>query len=259
MEPDTLLRLQDLCVSYGDKECVKNVSLELKRGEIFVIAGESGSGKSTILKAVQGTLGMAGRVNGGSIFFCGRDITHIDERERRGLSGTEISMIFQNPGASFCPIRTIGDQIYEAARAHNDWSDEGFTARAVPIMKSINLEEGVLSEYPFRLSGGMGQRAGILAAMILSPKLLLADEPTSALDTVTQVSVVKELMALRDRLGISILMVTHHMGIAFHMADYILIMRRGEMVEWGTREEIFNAPKKGYTMELIASVPRMEV
>ena len=137
--------------------------------------------------------------------------------------------------------------------------DEEFTARAVPIMKSINLEEGVLSEYPFRLSGGMGQRAGILAAMILSPKLLLADEPTSALDTVTQVSVVKELMALRDRLGISILMVTHHMGIAFHMADYILIMRRGEMVEWGTREEIFNAPKKGYTMELIASVPRMEV
>lgn len=256
---DTLLRLQNLCVSYGDKECVKNVSFDLKRGEIFVIAGESGSGKSTILKAVQGTLGMAGRVSGGSICFEGRDITKVDEGERRALSGTQISMIFQNPGASFCPIRPVGDQIYEAVRAHKDWSYEEFTAKAVPIMKNINLEEGVLSEYPFRLSGGMGQRAGILAAMILSPKLLLADEPTSALDTVTQVSVVKELMALRERHGISILMVTHHMGIAFHMADHILIMRRGEMVEWGTRDEIFHSPGKGYTMELISSVPRIEV
>lgn len=256
---DSLLRLQGLCVSYGEKQSVRDVSFELNRGEIFVIAGESGSGKSTILKAVQGTLGSGGKVTGGAIFFRGQDITDFDERKRRALSGTQISMIFQNAGASFCPIRTIGEQIYEAVHAHMDWSYEEFTAKALPIMKSINLDEAVLAEYPFRLSGGMGQRAGILAAMILSPKLLLADELTSALDTVTQVSVVKELMGLRARYGISIIMVTHNMGIAFHMADYILVMRRGEMVEWGTRDEIFYAPKESYTRELIAAVPRMAV
>lgn len=252
-----ILTVEDLVVVYGKKRVVYDVSFSVKRGEILVIAGESGSGKSTILKAIGGLLGKGGAIYDGQIFFDGKEITVLSDGQRRRLSGEAIGFIFQNAGASFCPIRTIGDQIFEAVKAHRDWSKEEFRARAVDLMQKINLAPEVLDEYPFRLSGGMAQRAGILAATILEPKLLLADEPTSALDAVTQVSVVKELLKLRERLGVSIVMVTHHMGVAWRMADRVLIMRKGQAVEFGTREQIFNEPHEPYTQELIRAVPRL--
>ena len=252
-----ILTVEDLVVVYGKKRVVHDVSFSVKRGEILVIAGESGSGKSTILKAIGGLLGKGGAIYDGQIFFDGKEITVLSDGQRRKLSGEAIGFIFQNVGASFCPIRTIGEQIFEAVKAHRDWSKEEFRARAVDLMQKINLAPEVLDEYPFRLSGGMAQRAGILAATILEPKLLLADEPTSALDAVTQVSVVKELLKLRERLGVSIVMVTHHMGVAWRMADRILIMRKGQAVEFGTREQIFNEPHEPYTQELIRAVPRL--
>ena len=255
MEP--LLKARNLSVSYGKKQVLRQVSFDLEQGKILVIAGESGSGKSTVLKAIQGLLGNGGNITEGQIFLHGRDIAHISDGERRKLAGESMAMIFQNAGASFCPIRTIGSQIYESVRAHKEWSPQEFRRRANIIMEHIHLPESVLDEYPFRLSGGMGQRAGILAAMILEPELLLADEPTSALDTVTQVSVVKELMGLRQRQGISIAMVTHHMGVAWYMADRILVMRQGETVEFGTKEQIFRHPKESYTKELIQAVPQL--
>ena len=259
MEDTSLLSVEDLSVSYGKKTVVQSVSFCLRQGEILVIVGESGSGKSTVLKAVQGLLGAGGKIIGGNVLLNGQDISHISREQRRELAGSSMAMIFQNAGASFCPVRTVGDQIYECVREHRDWSREEFYKRAGAIMDHIHLPGSVLDEYPFRLSGGMGQRAGILAAMILEPALLLADEPTSALDTVTQVSVVRELMELRRRRGISILMVTHNMGIAWHMADCVLVMRNGAMVEYGTKEEIFHHPQEAYTRELIESVPRLEV
>lgn len=248
-----------MSVSYGGKEVIHDISFSLHRGEILAIVGESGSGKSTLLKAVQGILGRGGRVSRGEIFLEGREISRLDAGGRRELAGEKLAMIFQNASASFCPIRTVGDQIYESVRERKDWSREEFRRRAEEIMGHIHLDEAVLDEYPFRLSGGMGQRAGILAAMILSPQILLADEPTSALDSVTQVSVVKELMGLRERQGLSIVMVTHHMGVAYYMADAVLIMRKGEMVEYGVKEDIFFQPRQAYTKELIAAVPRMGV
>ena len=196
-------------------------------------------------------LGKGGAIFDGQIFFDGREITFLSDGQRRKISGDSIGMIFQNAGASFCPIRTIGEQIFESVRAHRDWNKKFFRERAFELMQKINLAPEVLDEYPFRLSGGMAQRAGILAATILEPKLLLADEPTSALDVVTQISVVKELLKLRERLGVSIVMVTHHMGVARRMADKILIMRHGQPVEFGTREQIFNEPQEIYTQELI--------
>ena len=258
MEP--LLKLRRLSVSYGGKPILRQISFDLLQGEILVIAGESGSGKSTVLKAIQGILGNGGAITEGQIFLHGRDITHIGASERRKLAGESMAMIFQNAGASFCPIRTVGNQIYESVREHTGkgWGLQEFRERAKHIMEHIQLPESVLDEYPFRLSGGMGQRAGILAAMILEPELLLADEPTSALDAVTQVSVVKELMGLRQRQGVSIAMVTHHMGVAWYMADHILIMRKGEPVEFGTKEQIFRHPKEAYTKELIQAVPRFD-
>ena len=246
-----ILTVEDLVVAYGKKRIVHDVNFSVKRGEILIIAGESGSGKSTILKAIGGLLGKGGAIIDGQIFFDGKEITVLSDGQRRKLSGDAIGFIFQNAGASFCPIRTIGEQIFESVKAHRDWTAEEFRVRAIELMTKINLAPEALDEYPFRLSGGMAQRAGILAATILEPKLLLADEPTSALDVVTQVGVVKELLNLRERLGISIILVTHDLRIARRMADKILIMRQGTAVEFGTREQIFNAPQEIYTQELL--------
>ena len=252
------LSVRNLSIAYNNKTAVNNINFELNRGEILAIVGESGSGKSTILKAVNGLLGRNGKISTGQIIFNDRDITIIDDNERRKLSGESIAMIFQNAGASFCPIRTIGEQIYESVQEHKNWTHSEFVGRATNIMRNINLDEGVLNEYPFRLSGGMGQRAGILSAMILEPHLLLADEPTSALDTVTQVSVVKELLKLRRQNNLSIVIVTHHMGVAYYMADKVLIMRKGQAVEFGIKQQIFESPKEIYTQELIKAVPKFE-
>ena len=226
---DKLLTVEELAVAYGGKEILRGVNFSVRRGEILIIAGESGSGKSTILKAIGGLLGKGGAIVGGKIFFDGQDITHLSDGQRRKISGEMIGFIFQNAGASFCPIRTIGDQIFEAVRAHRDWDKKFFRERAIEFMTKINLDPATLDEYPFRLSGGMAQRAGILAATILEPKLLLADEPTSALDVVTQIGVVKELLNLRGRLKISIVLVTHDLRIARRIADRILTVRHGEI------------------------------
>lgn len=246
-----LLTVEDLVVAYGKKRIVHCVNFFVKRGEILIIAGESGSGKSTILKAIGGLLGKGGAIIDGQIFFDGKEITFLSEGQRRELSGAEIGFIFQNVGASFCPIRTIGEQIFESVKAHHDCDKKFFRERAIELMQKINLKPEVLDEYPFRLSGGMAQRAGILAATILEPKLLLADEPTSALDVVNQIGVVKELLNLRERQKISIVLVTHDLRIAKRMADKILIMKNGRQVEFGTRQQIFNEPQEIYTRELL--------
>ena len=255
MSDTPLLAVRNLAISYGEKQAVRGVNFCLHRGEILVLAGESGSGKSTILRAVMGILD-AGRC-AGEILWEGTDVLQLAKDARRNLAGEEIAMVFQNAGASFCPVRTIGSQLYESVRAHRAWSYAEFRERAEALMVQMQLPRAVLDAYPFRLSGGMAQRAGIAAAMLLQPKLILADEPTSALDALTQVRVAKELMALRRRTGVAMLLVTHHMGLAYYMADRILVLRRGETVEQGTREDIFRHPKEAYTKELVAAVPRL--
>ena len=255
MSDTPLLAVRNLTVSYGEKQAVRGVNFCLHRGEILVLAGESGSGKSTILRAVMGILDAG--VCEGEILWEGMNVLQLSKDARRKLAGEEIAMVFQNAGASFCPVRTIGSQLYESVCAHRAWSYDEFRERAEALMAQMQLPRMVLDGYPFRLSGGMAQRAGIAAAMLLQPKLILADEPTSALDALTQVRVAKELMALRRRTGVAMLLVTHHMGLAYYMADRILVLRRGETVEQGAREEIFRHPKEAYTKELIAAVPRL--
>ena len=255
MSDTPLLAVRNLAVSYGEKQAVRGVNFCLHRGEILVLAGESGSGKSTILRAVMGILDAG--FCAGEILWEGTDVLQLAKDARRNLAGEEIAMVFQNAGASFCPVRTIGSQLYESVCAHKAWSYDEFRERAEALMAQMQLPRAVLDEYPFRLSGGMAQRAGIAAAMLLQPKLILADEPTSALDALTQVRVAKELMALRRRTGVAMLLVTHHMGLAYYMADRILVLRRGETVEQGTREDILRHPKEAYTKELIAAVPRL--
>jgi len=218
-----ILSVKNLSISYGEKNIVKNINFDLNSGEILAIVGESGSGKSTILKAIAGILDDKAKITG-EIFFEGREIIKIDENERKKLAGESISMIFQNSAASFCPILTIGEQIYESVKSHKNCSYGEFLIKARKIITNINLDESILNEYPFKLSGGMAQRAGILAAMILEPKLILADEPTSALDTVTQFKVVKELLKINSIYKNSIIIVTHNLKLAKYMTDKIFVM-----------------------------------
>lgn len=249
-----ILSVNNLSIEYNKKIVVKDINFDLPNGKILAIVGESGSGKSTILKAIAGLLPFSGKISSGEIFYNGKDITFLSDIERRKLAGSSIGMIFQNATDSFCPIRNVGDQIYEAVKEHKKCSYDEFLENAKKIMKKINLDESVLEQYPFKLSGGMGQRVGILSAMILNPKLLLADEPTSALDIVTQLSVVEELMNLRKENNLSIVIVTHHLGVAYYMADYVLVMKKGCQIEFGTKEDVFYSPKKDYTRELIEAV-----
>lgn len=214
----SLLTVENLTVAIGGRKILRGVNFTVERGEILVVVGESGSGKSTLLKAIDGLL--TGATVGGKIFFDGRDITH------QKPAGSAIGMIFQNAAASFCPVRTIGAQIFEAVRAHRDWDEKFFRARAAELMAKINLDVATLDEYPFRLSGGMAQRAGILAATILQPKLLLADEPTSALDALTAAGVVNELLNLRLSQNLSIVLVTHDEHLARRLADKILTLEK---------------------------------
>lgn len=220
---NNILNVKNLSISYNEKNIVKNINFDLKSGEILAIVGESGSGKSTILKAIAGILDENAKING-EIYFEGQEIVKLEEKERKKLAGESISVIFQNSAASFCPILTIGAQIYESVKSHKNCSYDEFLMRAKKIIKNINLDESILNEYPFRLSGGMAQRAGILAAMILEPKLILADEPTSALDTVTQFKVVKELLKIREVYQNSIIIVTHNLKLAKYMTDKIFVM-----------------------------------
>lgn len=245
----SLLELKDVSISFGGKGAVKHVNLSLAAGKTLAVVGASGSGKSTLLNAVQGILPHSAQTEG-EILFDGKPLS----RERAGiLAGREITMIFQNAAASFCPTRTVGSQLKELAAAHTSWTQEEFLLRVHTLLEKLALPPRVLEQYPFELSGGMGQRAGLLSAMLLSPRLLLADEPTSALDKVTRRRAVMELKSIVQMQGTAMLLVTHHIGVAAYLADQILVMKDGKAVEQGTADEILSRPQSAYTRQLVQS------
>ncbi len=257
-----IIRYEDVTISYNGREAVKNISFSVKQGEILGIVGESGSGKSTLIKAAMGLLGSAGLVTVGDIFYDGKDLPDLSEAELRKINGSEIAMIFQAAGASFCPIRTVGDQLYESMTEHGRISYDEFYSKTTGILCKIGFTEDdakrVIKSYPFELSGGMQQRVGIAAAMIMDPKLLLADEPTSALDVYVQRQVVEEMLLIRETYGTSIIIVTHNIGVVGAMADKVLVMKNGEAVEYGETAQILNDPREEYTKKLMAAVPRLK-
>ena len=254
-----ILRYEHVNISYSGTRVVRDISFSLKEGEILGIAGESGSGKSTLIRAAMGLLGRNGLVTGGDILFKGMNLTDLSERKRREINGPEIGMIFQNAGASFCPVRTLEDQLYESLNEHERVSRPEFRKRAEELLFRIGLEDpgGVLKRYPFELSGGMQQRFGIAAAILLKPCVLLADEPTSALDVSVQKQVVEVMRKVRDDFGTSIILVTHNIGVIGALADRVLVMKDGEMVEYGEKEQVLKAPREPYTRRLMAAVPRL--
>ena len=234
-----MLQLKNVTVSYKNVPTVQNFNLDMKQGQIVSLVGESGSGKTTVIRAVLGLLAGGGVVSGGSITFEGKDLLSYNREEWRNLRGSEISMIFQDSGAMMNPTRKVGDVFVEYLRTHEKISKKDAWAKA----------------YPFQLSGGMRQRVGIAMGMSYQPKLLLADEPTSALDVTTQAQIVRQMMELRDDYGTSIIVVTHNLGIAAYMSDYIVVMKDGKMEDQGTREYILHETRNAYTRSLLGAVP----
>lgn len=254
-----LLDMQHVEISYNGKAVVHDVSLQLEPGEILGVVGESGSGKSTLIKAAMGLIGSSGAVTKGDIFYKGKNVVDARGEELRRMRGPAMGMIFQNTGASLCPIRSIEDQLYESVAQHEKVTRQEVRCRAMELFEKIGLKDGerILKSYPFELSGGMNQRVGIVMAMVLKPDLLFADEPTSALDVTVQAQVVEEMMKMRELYGTGIVIVTHNIGVVEHMADKVAVMYQGRLVEYGDKREIIDAPKEEYTRKLLGAVLRI--
>ena len=254
-----LLDYQHVEVSFNGNPVVHDVTFQLHPGEILGLVGESGSGKSTLIRAAMGLLGGYGMVTGGDIWFGGKNLPDLSDREMRHICGEKIGMIFQDCGASLCPIRTIGEQIVESMAAHRTVDVPAAKAAAMELFERLKFKDGerVWNSYPFELSGGMNQRAGIAIAMLMNPAVLLADEPTSALDVAVQRQVVEEMMSVRDVFGTAIIIVTHDIGVVSAMADSILVLQNGRVMEYGRAKEILENPQNGYTRKLLSAVPRL--
>lgn len=256
----SLLEFKNISIKYDEKVVVRNISLTVQEGEILGIVGESGSGKSTLIKSILGILGEGGQIVEGKIIYEGKDITHLSKRDLMRIRGKSIGIIFQDCKASFCPIRTIGSQLCDLMKAHMKISKKEALQRGEEILKELNIKDPkkFLNSYPFELSGGMNQRAGIMMAMASNPKIILADEPTSALDVTVQAKVINELMNLRKKFGTTIIIVSHNMGVISLMTDNALVMKNGEAVEYNETSKIFNYPEEQYTKELINAMPKLK-
>ena len=260
-----LLDVQDLHVSFdthaGEVRAVWGVSFWLDAGETLSIVGESGCGKSVTIQTIMKLLpSPPSQIKSGAITYQGTDITHLSDKAMESYRGKEFSMIFQDSGAMINPIRKIGSQYVEYIRAHKNIPKKDAFDMAVEMLEKMRLPDGkrIMESYPFELSGGMCQRVGIAMAMTFQPKLLLADEPTSALDVTTQAQIVRQMMELRDDFGTGIIVVTHNIGVAAYMADKLLVMRQGKVVDSGQREDILHNPQSEYTKNLLASVPALK-
>ncbi|MCM3207735.1 ABC transporter ATP-binding protein [Paenibacillus illinoisensis] len=256
-----LLEVDRLSVVYkSGSPALQNVSFAMNAGEIIGIVGESGSGKSTLLRALLGMLPDGGQYAGGDIVFQGKSIFSLSQKEWGSIRGKRMAMVFQDSGSYLNPIRTIGSQYIEAIRTHVELSKKGAYAMAVDMLSQMGLgdPERMMSMYPAQLSGGMKQRTAIAMAITMKPELLLADEPTSALDVTTQVEVIKRLTNLRASQGTGMIIVTHNIAVAAHMADYIGVMQNGLLVEFGQTSSIITSPRHAYTRGLLAAVPELE-
>lgn len=253
---ESLLKLEHVTICYNGEPVVHDVDLELNKGEILGVVGESGSGKSTIIKAIMGLLGNEGMVTEGDIWYKGKNIVDMPEKELRRLLGPEIAMVFQDSGSALCPIRTVGDQIYESMREHERISRKECAERAVRMMAKIGLKDGerVLQSYPFELSGGMNQRVGICISMLQNPALLLADEPTSALDVTIQKQIMELLEDLKEKNGLSFIFICHNLALVQMFCDRVLVLYEGKVVESGIPDDIINEPKEEYTRRLVDAV-----
>lgn len=260
---DLLLDIKNERLSFftpaGEVKALNNVSFSMKQGEVLGIVGESGSGKSVTAYSLMGLTAYPGKLIGGELRFNGHEVEKMTEKDFRKMRGEEISIIFQDPMTSLNPVYTIGNQIVEMVCLHTNKDKKEAYARAKELLElvGINEPERRLKQYPHELSGGMRQRVMIAIALACEPKLLIADEPTTALDVTIQAQILELMMELRKKLGMSIIMITHDLGVVASMCEKIAVMYAGKIVEYGTTDEIFYNPKHEYTKGLINSIPKL--
>ena len=260
---EKLLEIKDERLSFftpaGEVKALNGVSFSMEEGEVLGIVGESGSGKSVTAYSIMGLTAYPGKLIGGTIRFNGHQVDQMTEREFRKMRGNEVSIIFQDPMTSLNPVYTIGNQIMEVIRLHTDKTPEQAKDRARELLElvGINEPEKRLRQYPHELSGGMRQRVMIAIALACEPKLLIADEPTTALDVTIQAQILELMQELRQKMGMSIIMITHDLGVVASMCERIAVMYAGHIVEYGTTDEIFYEPSHEYTKGLINSIPKL--
>jgi oligopeptide/dipeptide ABC transporter ATP-binding protein len=255
-----LLRVRELCTYFlNNKKIVRavdGVSFDVNKGEIFGLVGESGCGKSATCRSLIRLVQSTGEIVGGEILYKGQDLVQLPEKRMAEIRGKEIGMIFQEPMNTLNPLTTIGTQLREAY-LHKNLTKAEMTEKAVEMMRLVGIPDPVmrLGDYPHQFSGGMRQRAMIAIALAAQPELLLADEPTTALDVTIQDQIVRLLLELREKLSMSMILVTHDMGVASRMCDRIAVMYAGHIVEMTTSHELFYNPRHPYTLGLMRSMP----
>jgi oligopeptide transport system ATP-binding protein len=265
MKMETLLEVSNLRVSYrvhdGEVQAVRGVDFTVGKGEAVAIVGESGCGKSVTAQSIMRLIPTPpGEIkDGSSIRFKGRELLALNEKEMRGVRGKEIGMIFQDPMTSLNPTMTVGGQIMEGLKLHLGMDKAEARARAIEMLSLVGIPnpETRIRQYPHEFSGGMRQRVMIAIALACNPSLIIADEPTTALDVTIQAQILRLMKSLQKKLGTSIIMITHDLGIVADLCDRVIVMYAGKVVEQGTKREVFKSPKHPYTQGLLKSVPRI--
>ena len=263
---EPILQVKDLKTYYYSQKttvaAVDGVDFSLEKGSVLGIVGESGCGKSTVARSLVGLLDHANsRTVAGSVIFDGRDVLQMDKEELRQIRGKRISMIFQDPFVSLNPVYTIKDQIYEVLKVHENLPKAQAEERVLELLRLVGIPhpELRLNSYPYQLSGGMQQRVMIAIALACQPEILLADEPTTALDVTVQAQIMELISQLKEEREMSIILISHNMGIIAEMCDQMLVMYGGVVVEEGSCKQIFAAPKHPYTIGLLGAIPSVVV
>lgn len=253
-----MLQITDLSIAYGDKTVIEGFNLEVAKKEIVCIVGESGSGKTTLIKTIMGLLPKNAKILSGEIIYNGEDILRLNKKEAKKFHGEEMAIIFQDSANMLNPIRKIESQYIEYINTHRRMPKEEakkLIKEKLDMVGMIN-SEAVMKNYPFELSGGMSQRLGIAMAMTFTPKLLIADEPTSALDSTLQSQILFEMQKLKDNYDTGIIIITHNLGVAAILADKVIVMKDGKIVEQGSKYEVIENPQSDYARMLIDSIPK---
>ncbi len=258
---ETILSVKNLSVSFnafaGTVYAVRDVSFDLHRGETLAIVGESGSGKSVTTKAILGILPKNGHIDEGQIEFKGNDLAKYKEKDFYDVRGKQISLVFQDPLSALNPIMKIGKQISEVLIYHDNMSKDAAKKRALELMHAVGIPEPELryDQYPFQFSGGMRQRIVIAIALASNPEILICDEPTTALDVTIQSKILDLINDIKKKNNLSIIFITHDLGVVANMADRVAVMYAGQIVEYGTSREIFYEPAHPYTWSLLSAMP----
>lgn len=260
IETDSFLSVKDLVVEYTMEgevvHAVSSVSFHLERGKTLALVGETGAGKTSIAKAILRVLpDPPARVPSGSVYLEGVDLLQLKEDEMRKVRGNRISMIFQDPMTALNPVKRVGEQIAEGIRQHQKISRAEALNRACDMLNMVGISDDRVNDYPHQFSGGMKQRVVIAMALACSPDLLLADEPTTALDVTIQAQIMDLILELKEEMGMAVLLITHDMGLVAQMADRVLVMYAGQLIEQARVLELFDHPAHPYTRALLRSVP----